>query len=62
MKVMVNETVVDNVSAIEVEGAYEICPEEGLVLKIHLYDMSGNYKQSILIRDIENMNVNIIER
>ncbi len=55
MLLKINGIPYKDVSRIEIEGAYEIAPEEGLELQIHLYDCMDCYMQSVVVRDIENL-------
>ena len=55
MKLTINGKVIENVSKIEVEGGYEIAPEEGVEIKIHVYNRSGLYQKTVCVRDFENL-------
>ena len=62
MKITINDKTFEKLSKIEIEEAYEVTPDEGEVIRISLYNLAGEYRQTVDVRDFEHCNIVITEK
>ena len=55
MNITINGRNYNNISKIEIDGVYEVSPHEGPVIHLHLYNTEGKYRQTVSIRDFDDV-------